>query len=83
MPGGRDVTESYYDPAPQPNATRKRSALTHLHHCLYMLYTDPILTLPICLQTVVEVRSCMVGEFLVPTGDQCMPCDAGTFNTGG
>jgi hypothetical protein len=49
--------------------------------CLTMT-TLPAGTATFFVQTVVEVRSCMVGEFLVPTGDQCLPCDAGTFNTG-
>lgn len=31
----------------------------------------------------VNVRPCNVSEFLAPvTLDQCLPCDAGTFNTG-
>ena len=29
----------------------------------------------------VQVRPCTVGEYLAPTEDQCLPCDAGTFNT--
>ena len=61
----------------------------NLGHSYMLLHASPYSLFPPCLfchapslcaclvQVLVQVRPCIVGEFLTPTEDQCLPCDSG------
>ncbi|KAL6751617.1 hypothetical protein V8C86DRAFT_669869 [Haematococcus lacustris] len=49
-------------------------------HPMSFTATSPLRTLHTA-AVIVGMRNCLVGEFLAATGDQCLPCETGTFNT--